>query len=294
MKVLVVGDTILDRYIKGVVERISPEAPVPVLQFEDSEEILGGACNVAVNIRTLSKNKDCQIDYFGFGCQIIIDKLAERGINFKGIAAPKDKILQKIRYTSSNYHLLRVDRGTIYDKEYSLLVPKVIKSLELDEYDLIVLSDYNKGTLSEELFEYILEKYNKTIIFDLKKYRNWITNLDLSNTIIKCNKKEYEENNISILKYSNVKYLIETLGKDGYKVMKSFSDSGSEEQKPPAKIHGNVVDVVGAGDTFLAGMAASFIDGNGEIFQMTEYGNKAAAIKVQKFGTTTVSYKEIQ
>lgn len=296
MKVLVLGDTILDRYFYGDVKRISPEAPVPVLQYDYGKEVLGGACNVAANIRSLTKER-CQIDYFGFGSQLIVDKLNEYGINFKGISAPKEKILQKIRYTSGDYQLLRMDKGLKYPRELILVGEKIIKGLDLESYDLIVISDYDKGTFTEDLAEYIFENFSKTILIDLKKYRSWIINLNLSNVIIKSNKKEWEDNNVYLLLQSNIRSAVKTLGAHGYSVLYPHSDPDKSKKDVvagPERLPEGVVNVIGAGDTFLAGMAASYLDGRVSEIEMTNYANKAAAIKVRKSRDNVVSYKEIE
>lgn len=296
MKLLVIGDTLLDEYLYGKVEKISPEAPVPILQYNFKKEKLGGACNVAANIRTLSKTSP-HIDYFGFASQNIVNMLEKFSIKFKGVSVTSNDILQKTRYVSDNHHLLRLDKGRKYKKEEVLVSNKLIKSLEINDYDLIIISDYDKGTFSEDIAEYIFENYKGYIIIDLKKYRTWISDFDLSKTIIKCNEKEFKENKIDMFLYSNVMYIIQTLGSQGFKVMKPHNSQTKGEwyHVPAKKIDGNVIDVVGAGDVFLAGMVAEFVDTKRfNVANMTNKANKAAAAKVQKFGTNTISAKELE
>ena len=113
--VLVIGDTILDRYVEGRVDRISPEAPVPVLLRKDHWEVLGGACNVAANIGSLTGYAG-EVDFFGFGSMDVVRMLAEQRVNFCGVAVTKEVLLTKTRYISDNHKLLREDKNEEYEE----------------------------------------------------------------------------------------------------------------------------------------------------------------------------------
>lgn len=293
--VLVLGDTILDRYVKGDVDRISPEAPIPVLQEREKENALGGACNVAVNIKNLAP-EGCGVDYFGFTSLEIFEMLQNEGINPLSVSCPKEKILTKTRYVSDNYQLLRVDKNLKYNNALCLVKDKLIKGYNLSKYDMIVISDYDKGTFSEAVAEYIFDNYGGPILVDLKKFRNWLGDFDLKNVVVKCNEKEYQENRVDTLNFYSLRGIVVTMGKNGYRILKpSPLGSRQVEARPIFKLGRPPVDPVGAGDTFLSGMAAVFLEsGEFDLKRMAQNGNKAAAIRVSKYGKLVVTRREME
>lgn len=283
MKVLVVGDTILDKYQYGKVGRLSPEAPVPILQADIASKSLGGACNVAVNIKSLVP--DSEVDYYGICSYEIVEMLEEKGINAISISVPPNEIITKTRYISEGHQLLRVDHGEYYYDHSIRIMESLIEGVDLNSYDAIVVSDYNKGSISESLLSYITEANQKPNLFlDLKMFKDWMSSLDLKNSYIKCNNLEYEENRISVLRYCKSLGMVITQGKSGFKTER-FGDGASSftERFPITRIDGFVVNVVGAGDTFLAGMVAKFIiDKTSTLYSMAQMGNKVAAVRVRK------------
>lgn len=293
--VLVIGDTILDRYVKGDVLRISPEAPVPVLQSKEKSKILGGACNVAVNIKNLAP-EGCEVSYFGFVSSEIVQMLQQNEIASIGVAVSEEDLLTKTRYVCENYQLLRVDRNLKYAEHLVLVKDKLIRGHNLNRYDLIVISDYDKGTFTQELAEYIFENFDGPILIDLKRFRNWMNSINLKNSVIKCNEKEYEENRIHVLDYSPMRNMVITLGKKGYKILETgLQGPKVVEERGIFKLGLPAIDPVGAGDTFLAGMASNFLEtGEFDIKKMAENGNKASAIRVSKFGKLVVTKREME
>lgn len=298
MKVLVIGDTILDRYIEGSVDRISPEAPVPVLQKASEYKNLGGACNVAVNIKSLSP--ETEVDFFGFCTYEVVQMLQAEHVN--PIPVSVDEVLTKTRFVCRGSQLLRLDEGVEYDPKSVLVLEKLIKGIELSTYDCIVLSDYAKGTATESLLEYITDKFSKRIFLDLKKFKNWMSSLDLRECIIKCNEKEYRENRINILSYTFNSGFVVTEGKSGYRTIMSHTfpgEEGATYKYGPYNIDSPVVDVVGAGDVFLAGMVAKYLEileeenPLGILYLCSDFGNAAAAVRVRKFGELKVTRKEV-
>lgn len=289
-RILVVGDTILDRFVVGSVSRVNPEAPALILDQESEEDVLGGACNVAANIRTLSTDKSLSIDYFGMGSAQILSMLSEYSIDFFGVACTKDDILTKTRYVSQGKHLIRVDKNKKYDDELCLAASKLIKGLRGVQYDLIVISDYDKGTLSSEIADFLFS-LDVPILFDVKRFRPWLKNVDLSKCILKCNEKEYNEG-INHLLWEKRGPMIVTLGSRGYNISSFAEDDGLDiEHFSVEPLKSPAIDVVGAGDTFLAGMVAGFLWGSEfDAKAMARMGNKAAAIKVQQFGTRAVKW----
>lgn len=274
-RVLVIGDTILDIYCYGEVNRISPEAPVPVFDYKSEEHVLGGACNVAANIRTLLKDKDTSIDYFGYYSKEISDLLRKYKIGCVGVPVNDNLILKKQRFVCDKHQLLRVDNHKKYKDVNNWLK---YKSVDLQHYDIIVISDYDKGTLKEAEFE-LLSYANNYKIIDLKRVRSPISFRD-SDCILKCNEKEYESNKNITRLGANV---VVTKGDKGYYFPLT------DELFPNVRHTGEVIDVVGAGDVFLAGMAVNFLEsGNFDMHEMAAFGNICAGEKVKHFGTIAV------
>lgn len=281
-KVLVVGDTILDTYSYGEVERISPESPVPVFDFKNEEHILGGAANVAANIRTLSlKSELLKIDYFGFYSHKVYEMFSQYNIECVGIPIRDEEILRKQRFVCNKHQMLRVD----YNKKYSgdILYSSFMKfkNLNFSEYDLIVVSDYDKNTLQDDEFSLLASMKNKNRLIDLKRVRRNMssTNFGKETCIIKCNTKEYDMNPHLMMLGAQV---VVTAGGNGYFMPET-------KESFPATKNGEIIDVVGAGDTFLAGMAISCLERNSfDIYSMSSNGNLCASEKVAHFGTIAV------
>ena len=175
-KVLCIGDIILDQYMNGKVERMSPEAPVPILTMESQTYKIGGAGNVAINISNMGA-KTSFICLSGHDpSSIIIKKLLQKGKNLKNfyINVPNFKTPIKTRFINKEKHLLRVDNENVNFRltaKYKNLVIEVLKK-EIKKNDLIVLSDYDKGLLDKHLIKKIIEisaAFNKIIIADPKK-----------------------------------------------------------------------------------------------------------------------------
>lgn len=281
-KVLVVGDTMLDVYSYGDVERISPESPVPVFDFKNEEHILGGAANVAANIRTLSLESELlKIDYFGYYSHKIYQMFSKYNIECVGIPIREEEILKKQRLVCNKHQMLRVD----YNKKYSgdILHASFMKfkNLNFSEYDLIVVSDYDKNTLNDDEFSLLASLKHKNRIIDLKRVRKNMSSLSFGKetSIIKCNMKEYDQNPYLMMLGSK---LVVTAGGNGY----FFPET---KESFPAQKKGDIVDVVGAGDTFLAGMAIDYLEkGSFDLQSMSKNGNRCASEKVTHFGTVAV------
>ena len=240
-KVLLIGDSCEDEYFYGKCERISPEAPVPIMNFTRMESRRGMAANVHSNL-------------LSFG--IFVDFLTN------------SERLIKTRFIDekSNQQLLRVD------KELSIAPLKF--PIRLNYYDSIVISDYNKGYISDEILSKIVQVSNCPIFIDSKK-----TTLPRSEKcFIKINDLEYDR-----LKEKNYPNLIITKGSDG-----CIYNNKSYPSEPV-----NVYDVVGAGDTFLSALVYGYLSYD-DIELAIKLANKAAGIAVQHYGTYVLTEKDVK
>ncbi len=292
-EVLVIGDVMLDTYQYAEVERISPEAPVPVAKIVEEEHRLGGAANVANNIRELGGSVfligSCGEDSSGERLKAL---LKERGINFK--LFKKSITTTKTRIISQGQHLLRIDREDTEEEEIDFEeVKSIIKSFET-----IIVSDYAKGFITKKLLDVILDFDDKKVLID-PKFRNF--SVYKRPFVITPNKKEAslwwgkkirsEKDLISagrfILDLTGSTNLIITLGKDGMAV---FSEDGSV-WKISAFVH-NVFDVTGAGDVVISILGISLTCG-ADILEASFLANIGAGISVGKLGTSVVSCDEL-
>lgn len=303
-KVLVIGDLMLDRYYEGDVKRISPEAPIPVLVHKNTRDILGGAGNVAFNL--LAAGQDVSVasvvgnDEAG---NIICAIFKEKGISVDGILMTEHRMSSlKSRYVSGNHQLLRMDSEQIKvltDFETTYIEKYILTYI--NKWDAIVLSDYSKGVVSKKLCQHVTaigKRYNIKVFFDVKendieKYKDAY--------LVKPNKKELEMlYGHSIFTWKELKTamkelkslircnkLMVTLGSDGMIMLNE-----SEEFLHVNENIKNVYDVVGAGDTALAYVVVSMINGFDD-YHSLELANRASSTKVTKFGTVPVSLNEV-
>lgn len=268
LKVLVIGDIMLDSYLWGKVERISPEAPVPVVNVQKREIRLGGAANVALNVQALGA-KPTLFSIVGDDKDgdIVFDLLNDHALENNGILRSSKRITTiKHRVISGSHHLLRVDQET--DKEITKEEQEALLQLilaKIDAFDVIIFEDYDKGVLTKYLIESVIEEANKRsipTIVDPKK-RNFL--LYKGATLFKPNKKELIEglkldhelqNTLEI--EQSVLLLKNTLQLSA--VLITLSEKGVYLHKDDEKIHlpaylRKISDVSGAGDT-VVGTAA--------------------------------------
>lgn len=302
--ILVVGDLMVDEYLWGDVERISPEAPVQVVSIKSEDYSLGGSGNVVNNIVALGA-KVSAVGVIGTGRdgQFLLNKLNELGVDTAGIFQDSDRpTTRKTRIIASSQHVLRIDRETkesISEPTFEAIT-KFIED-KTPDVDVVLISDYGKGLITEALLARLIaaaQKHKKITIADPK-------GLDFSKysgvSLITPNKKEaalasgievVDEETLleagkKILQRAGIDKLLITCGKDGMVLF--------DRNKAPYKIRAEtrqVYDVSGAGDTVLAviGLAVasgiSFEDG-------AVLANTAAGIVVEKVGTATVSRQEL-
>lgn len=236
MHILVIGDVCIDEYRYGEIRRVNPESSAPLLNFQDSEEKMGMAFNVAQNLKA-------------FGADVVL--------------SVSEEISRKIRYIDrrTGEHLLRVDQD-VQAKPYKVGSKYF--------FDAIVISDYDKGFITDEVIWKFRQKFRGPIYMDTKK-----KNLaDFPGVYIKINQRElYEPTSLPELDK-----LIVTYGAKG---------CGYKETLYPARVI-EVVDVCGAGDVFLAAMVFKHLQ-TGDMNIALPFANEKAAISCQSIGAVCVS-----
>ena len=299
-KVAVVGDLICDKYVMGSVERISPEAPVPVVRVTKEEYFPGGASNVAMNLKSLG----CEVHLFGVvgndSCgKRLLNMIKKRGVDTENIFVVDDRpTTLKTRVIAQSQQIVRFDREKILqlDKKYAT---KMAKGIEESGVNTVIVSDYGKGVVSDYLISLLVDM-GLFICVDPKvvnvyAYKNVdiITpNLkeagQISGIEIESFKNGLELAAKKIIKTTNCRYLLITQGEKG---MSLFDKDGLIVYQP--SFARDVYDVTGAGDTVIATIAAAISSGF-NIKDAVYLSNVAAGIVVGKIGTAVVSLKEIK
>ncbi len=311
IKMLIIGDIMLDKFIYGKVERISPEAPVPVIRLKSEKMMLGGAGNVALNASELK----VQTSFIGIIGKDNEGEITERLFKESPVSSHLFKLkdyptIVKTRFIAGNSQLLRADIEEKFPD-----VSNIIDRLErifvkfLKKTDVILLSDYNKGTLTKEVCQMIIKNANKVgkkVIVDPKgndytKYEGAF--------LVKPNLKEFSEA-IGIKFDRDSKTFIEDIKEastvffDKYKVENlviTLSENGMAYASSKSKnefmhiptVAKEVYDVSGAGDTSLAILGASFAV-NASAKDALTLANIGSGIAVGKLGTAVVTPNELK
>lgn len=300
-KITVIGDVMIDWYLHGESSRISPEAPVPVVNFKESKFQLGGAANVANNLKHLEIEPfligAVGKDHFG---SLLKEHLKVEKIKFNLLSEKSFKTICKQRLMSSNQQLARIDyEQYFHTSKLSNILNTFTKNIA--KTDLIIVSDYGKGTVSNarKLIQ-SARKFKKKILIDPKgkdftKYKgaNLITpnKFEFENIMGKVgSKKDLENKAKKMLEHLDLESLIVTLGSEGMYVLTKSNKKifGSFINAYPQE----VFDVSGAGDTMMSALGAALSEDN-DIFSAAEFANLAASISVSKLGTSTVSKDEV-
>ena len=303
-KILVLGDIMLDKYIWGEVSRISPEAPVQVVNVLKESYAPGGAANVANNIAALN-GKASMVGIVGNdeANKLLLNELQKRNINVDGIFKDNNKpTIQKVRVIGRGQQLLRFDyekKGYV-DGNTELSILSFIEK-NIGSFDAVAISDYAKGVITESLMRRLKEickKNDKIIVVDPKpKHKDLYKNVDLvtpnhteaheiSNIEMEDEDKIFEVGK-ALIKFFNSPVLI-TRGEKGM----SLFELNGEVTNIPTKAK-EVYDVTGAGDTSVATIALSLASG-ANLKEAAIIANYAAGITVGKIGTSTVSIDELK
>lgn len=303
-KVLVIGDVMIDRYIYGKVKRISPEAPVPVILGAEKKSVLGGAANVALNVKAAGSDA-ALMSVIGSdaGGEEFVNLLKQNEIDSEFVLHDESRrTTLKTRFIAENgQQLLREDEEVTTD--ISDAVEKQMIQLladHIDQFDVVLLSDYCKGVLSASFTQKVIQIANdhkKKVLIDVKdtdihKYDNAY--------LLKPNQKEI--GNLTGMPVSTVQeiaaaaealrkqckcaYILVTMGGNGM----LLTGSAGYKVFPSAKVE--VYDVTGAGDTAIAYLASEIADGS-DLVKAIGVANIAAGIQVAKRGTSKVSRSEV-
>lgn len=300
--ILIIGDVMLDKYYFGSVERISPEAPVPIVNIRKEESRLGGAANVANNITTLGGNTLlCGMighDLFGKEVERITRQKNIRTFFVKS-ASPT---ITKARIIGDKQQIVRVDyedKSEIHEPEKKLLKEAILANLS--DYDILVISDYGKGMITADFCGYLIRaarQAGKIVIVD-PKGRNWKKYSGAD--IVTPNVKELSE--IAGHTVPNTDRAIEKAAQEVLEanqltsLLVTRSDKGMSLIGNVAPIHipthsEEVFDVSGAGDTVVATLSICLSIGL-SISEAMKIANIAAGIVVKKIGTATLTAEEL-
>lgn len=241
VKILLIGDNGVDQYQYGTVSRISPEAPVPVINYTHTETKPGMAANVKDNLEKLG----CEVEF---------------------VHGSRTCVKTRIIDSKSKQHLLRIDQDS------SSRAVK-IDYADIEQYNCIVVSDYNKGSVEYETVEHLRKNFSGPIFIDTKK-----TDLArFEGCFVKINEVEYE----AAKTYPTE--LIVTLGRNGVRYKEHEISTPQVE----------AFDVCGAGDTFLSALAYSYVL-TSDILQAIDFATTAASVTIQHVGVYSPTLKEIE
>lgn len=302
IKVAVIGDVMLDTYWWGKVDRISPEAPVPIVAVSKREERIGGAGNVALNISALGASVSV-ISVVGDDPEAgqLKTLLENNRINTDFLIKSSERITtNKIRIIGRNQQMMRLDAEITHEiskKDEEALIASFEKYIQQEKPGIVILEDYNKGILSESVIEKIISisKENKILIAVDPKRKNFFAYKQVD--IFKPNLHEAKEGlniisdevsgkmleNIHRSLYDKLQHRISliTLSEKGI-----FYQAGNEKEIIPTHIR-SIADVSGAGDTVIA-VASVVFTATGNIHLMAEMANIAGGLVCEEVGTVAI------
>lgn len=302
-KIAVIGDLMLDKYIIGQVERISPEAPIPIVSVRQELWALGGAANVAANISTLAGDAYL-LGVLGDDAsgETFFSLARQKGIDTEGIHVDAQKTtIQKIRVIGQNQQLLRIDYENTDYIEENISEMFLSQLSKISKLAAIIVSDYAKGTISGKLMHELklFSKANniKLIIDPKPGHKDFYKNIHLvtpnlkeaqqMSGIVVSSRESLEKCGTNIMEKLSCSVVITT----GEKGMSVF-----QMNKKPVHISTKateVFDVSGAGDTVVAAISMALISG-ATLTQAAEIANFAAGLKVRKVGTAPVYLDELK
>jgi rfaE bifunctional protein kinase chain/domain len=308
LRVLIIGDVMIDDYMWGKVSRISPEAPVPVVQITKHEQRLGGAANVALNVRALGATPIlCSVIGVDKDGQRFLELMQEAKLAPKGILKSRDRITTvKTRIIGNNHHMLRVDEEIdedITEHETDLFEERIAYLLETQKIDVIIFEDYDKGLITIPLIKSIisLARVMKVpVVVDPKK-KHFMHYQGA--TLFKPNLKELREGlkfdfdeskekeltkAVDMLKSKlKIDLALITLSEHGIYV------HGRKVKKRIAAHYRNISDVSGAGDTVVS-VAALCLAAAAKPELLAEVANIAGGLVCESVGVVPINKEQLE
>ncbi len=303
LKVLVVGDVMIDTYTKGIIERMSPEAPVPIVSMGERFDRLGGAANVAVNLKALDAAPIvCSVIGEDVSGDRLLQLMQEHKLNTDGLVKSQHrKTTVKHRVFDGDKQVLRIDEEDTFDlseEEYFELI-HIIEN-QIDGCDIIILQDYNKGVLTEKMIQAIIslaQQKNIPIAVDPKK-KNFFAYQGV--TLFKPNAKELRDGlsvtagTIDELRHAAImlqerlqcQYLMVTLSEQGVMIL----HNGEFQHIPAHPRH--IVDVSGAGDTVLSA-AALCLALKADATTIADLSNLAGGLVCEEVGVIPIDKEKL-
>jgi D-glycero-beta-D-manno-heptose-7-phosphate kinase len=307
LRVLIIGDVMIDNYVWGKVSRISPEAPVPVVSVLRKEQRLGGAANVALNVQALGATPVlCSVIGVDSDGQRFLELMQQQKLAPKGILKSRDRITTvKTRIIGNSHHLLRVDEEIEHDitaDETSLFLQRISYLLETQKIDVIIFEDYDKGLITEQLIRQIVSRARKLkvpVVVDPKKKH--FTHYQ-GVTLFKPNLKELREGLKLDFDHSSERDLAKAVDllKTKMKIdlaLITLSEHGiyvhgrKVKKRIPAHLR-NISDVSGAGDTVVS-VAALCLAAGLKPDMIAEIANIAGGLVCESVGVVPVDYDKL-
>ncbi len=307
LRIIVVGDVMIDRYLSGQVDRISPEAPVPVVHLQEEENRLGGAANVVLNLQALGATalpasvvgEDAPAE--GFLALLEALQIPTLGI----VKSSQRRTTVKTRVIAQNQQLLRADREDTHDlsdAETQQLLQAIDKLLAQGAVDMLLLQDYNKGVLSPATIQALLQKaasHQIPVAVDPKKHNFWAYT---AATLFKPNLREIQaqldfpirpvladldQADAEIRSRLQHQFTMITLAEHGVYI----NDGTSSAIYPTQKRH--IADVSGAGDTVISVAACALASGM-PLVEIAQLANLAGGQVIEKPGVVAVELEQLR
>ncbi len=308
-KILIIGDVGLDEYVMGEVRRISPEAPVPVLEVEQEDMRLGLAANVAQNVVSLGGEARL-ISVVGedTGANLLKELFARSGVSWDYmICDPKRPTTRKTRVMAKHHHLVRVDyelRRYLSSETEKIVLGRLEK--EIEQSDCVIIEDYAKGVISKGLVESIVgicKRAKKNLLVDPHRnnpgsfyhgvdlikpnFDEAVAMSGLSFDDLRDNPNKVIEVGQALQRVTGAREVVMTRGRDGMTIF-----SGDDVTEVPTYAQ-KVFDVTGAGDTVIAALALGLVSGL-SLVQSCMLANNAAGVVVGKVGCVPCEVPELK
>ena len=302
-KVLIVGDAMIDTYMWGEVNRMSPEAPVPVVEVNKHENRLGGAANVALNLKALGATPIlCSVVGTGNRGILFKELMEESNLSTLGILSTnKRKTTIKTRVIAENKHQLRIDEEETHPIQQAKEFLKLTESLMAD-IDVIILQDYNKGVLTPEVIEGVIAAANQkgipTIVDPKKQNFNSYKNC----TIFKPNLAEikagmnieFDANNVAEIEKASAELRTQLAAKG---VLLTLSERGicinsEKEFKHTPAFKRDIIDVSGAGDTVIS-VASLCLASNMDYTDLSVLSSLAGGVVCEEVGVVPINKEKL-